>query len=353
MTRYVQILLAALALLTVLAPAGHSQPPEPTAKVQDGIWISSAEIAALPDTGPAWERLKKTADEPLGKPDLKNQDDDSNIRILARALVFARTGIEHYRLEALEGILAAVGTEQGGRTLALGRNLAALVISAELLSLPDAADARFRAWLIDIQNADLEGKTLRTTHEVRPNNWGTLAGASRVAVARYLKNDKELARCAQVFKGWLGDRNSYAGFVYKNSDWWQADQGRPVGINPAGAMRQGHLIDGVLPDDQRRSGPFAWPPPHENYVYSALQGVLTQAVILSRAGYDVWNWEDRAILRAFNWLNLAAGYPADGDDEWLPHLVNHAYGTDFTAPVPAKPGKIMGFSDWTHGPGTR
>ena len=63
------------------------------------------------------------------------------------------------------------------------------------------------------------------------------------------------------------------------------------------ATHRGHSIDGVLPDDQRRGGPFEWPPPRENYVYEALQGATVQAALLSRAGYDAWDWGDQALLR--------------------------------------------------------
>ena len=59
--------------------------------------------------------------------------------------------------------------------------------------------------------------------------------------------------------------------------------------------------------------------------------------------------DNRALLRAFRWLHDEADFPAEGDDTWLPHLVNDAYGTTFPAPVPSRPGKAMGFSDWTHG----
>ena len=76
------------------------------------------------------------------------------------------------------------------------------------------------------------------------------------------------------------------------------------------------MTDGVLPDDQRRSGVFRWPPSHENYVYEALQGALVQAVILQRAGYDAFNWQDKALLRAFRWLRDVTEYPATGDDTW-------------------------------------
>jgi hypothetical protein len=107
-----------------------------------------------------------------------------------------------------------------------------------------------------------------------------------------------------------------------------------VGINPPGCVKSGHSIDGVLPDDQRRSGGFTWPPPQENYVYEALQGALMQAVILERAGYDAFAWEDQALLRAFRWLHTQANFPAEGDDNWLPHPINFFYGTDFPAKTP-------------------
>jgi hypothetical protein len=312
-----------------------------------GIWISAAELAQLPMSGPAWNNLKAEADKPTGTPDLSNQDDPTNVRVLAKALVYARTGISSYRDEVIQACIAAIGTENGGRTLALGRELIAYVIAADLVGLPPNEDALFRSWLQDVRNKELQGRTLISTHEDRPNNWGTHCGGSRVAVAVYLNDATELARCAEVFKGWLGDRTSYAGFKYGDLD-WQADPDKPVGINPKGATRQGHSINGVLPDDQRRAGGFNWPPPKENYVYEALQGVLAQAVILYRKGYDVWNWEDQAILRAFEWLHNEANFPAEGDDDWEPHLVNYYYGTGLPAEVPTTPGKNVGWTDWTH-----
>jgi hypothetical protein len=315
-----------------------------------GIWISAAEIAALPVSGPAWDRLQAEADRPAGKPQLSNQDDEVNVQIMAKALVFARTRNERYRTEVIDACMAAIGTEKGGRTLALGRELVAYIIAADLVGLPSDADQRFRAWLRTLPAMRLDGKTLRSTHEERPNNWGTHAGASRVAIAAYLGDQTEIARCAQVFKGWLGDRASYAEFQFGDL-FWQADPNKPVGINPKGASKVGCSIDGVLPDDQRRAGKFKWPPPKENYVYEALQGALVQAVILHRRGYDVWNWQDKALLRAFEWLHNQANFPASGDDSWQPHIINYYYRTKFPAPVPSLPGKNIGWTDWTHGSG--
>jgi len=104
----------------------------------------------------------------------------------------------------------------------------------------------------------------------------------------------------------------------------------------------------VLPDDQRRASGFVWPPPKENYVWEALQGAVAQAVILHRAGYDVWEWQDQALLRAVRWLHEQCLYPASGDDDWEPHVINYFYGSSFPARIPSHPGKNVGWTDWTH-----
>lgn len=287
------------------------------------------------------------ASEPTDAPNLSDQDDPTNVRVMAKALVFVRTGQARYRAEVVASCMSAIGTESDGETLALGRELAAYVIAADLVGLPQEEDRRFRKWIRIALTENLKGRTLVSTHEDRPNNWGTHAGASRIAVAAYLGDRVELDRAAAVFRGWLGERASYAAFSYRDLS-WQADPDRPVGINPRGAAREGHSIDGVLPDDQRRGGTFSWPPPRENYVYEALQGALAQAVMLRRAGYDAWEWGDRALLRAFRWLHEQASFPAEGDDGWQPHVVNRAYGVDFPAAVPCRPGKNVGWTDWTH-----
>ncbi len=330
----------------VLAAAGIAG----RAAATGGIWTTSQELAAIPMEGPAWESLLQTANEPAGTPDLSDQDESTDVRTLAKALVFARTGVQSYRQQVITACMAAIGTEDGGRTLALGRNLVGYVIAADLVGLPAADDAVFRAWLDAVRYETLDGKTLISTHEDRPNNWGTAAGASRMAAAIYLGDTADLAAAADVFKGWLGDRDAYDDFIYGEL-WWQSNPAAPVGINPPGALIQGHNVDGVLPDDQRRGGPFEWPPPQENYVYTALQGSIVQAEILYRQGFDAWNWENQALLRAFNWLHTEANYPAVGDDTWQPHLVNYRYGTSFPAPVPSNWGKNMGWTDWTHAGG--
>jgi hypothetical protein len=304
-------------------------------------------------SGAAWTALKTEADRDCGTPNLTDQDQRNNVCVMAKALVFARTGTASYRTDVVRAItqIAQSGTYTG-RALALGRELIAYVIAADLIDLENfdrPLDSAFRTTLRTLRTAYTSGaaSNLIDCHERRPNNWGAHCGATRAAIAVYLDDTSDLQRTAQVFKGYLGDRSSYARLEYGELT-WQCDLGRPVGINPAGCTRDGHSLDGVLPDDQRRAGSFAWPPPRENYVWEALQGLLAQAVILYRAGYPVWDWSDRALLRAVKWLHNEASFPAEGDDSWLPHLVNHYYGTSFPAPIPSRPGKNVGWTDWTH-----
>lgn len=312
-----------------------------------GIWLDDQRLSGLPTEGPAWDRLLAEANRSAGTPNLADQDDSTNVRVLAKALVYARTGQSIYRAQVISACMAAIGTE-GGRTLALGRELIGYVLAADLVGLPEAEDERFRSWLRGLPETRIDGRTLRSTHEDRPNNWGTHAGGSRLAVAIYLGDADEIQRSADVFRGWLGDRSAYDGFAY-GDDAWQCDGQRPVGINPAGCRRNGHSLDGALPEELRRAGDFAWPPPHENYIYEGLQGALAQAVMLHRLGFDVWNWSDRALLRAYRWLYDEADFPAVGDDRWQMHVVNFFYGTAFPVAETTSPGKNVGWTGWTHG----
>lgn len=332
---------AAVLAMTLLAPAA--------AQACRGVWICPDEMQALPTQGTAWAAVKGLADRPRPTPHVADQNDNADVQTLALALVYGRTGEIRYRTAVIEQIRAAIGTERTGNVLALGRNLPGYVIAADIVGLPPDLDETFRAWLTGALDEPLQGATLRTIHERRPNNWGTHAGSARLAIARYLGDDAEVERVAAIFRAWVGDRTVAHGFRFGEPS-WQGDPAFPAGINRAGASRDGKPLDGVLPDDQRRCcDRFTWPPPHENYVYEALQGVLAQAQMLARAGHaDVWDWQDKALLRAFRWLYEVAGYAASGDDSWQPYLINRVYGTRFSAPAPSRPGKNVGFTDWTH-----
>ena len=311
--------------------------------------MSVAGINRLPTTGAAWTGLKKAADAAMGKPNISNQDDNTDQLVLAKALVYSRTGIASYRTSVLGALKSAVGTQAGGRTLALGRNLPAYVIAADLISLrtldPAFDNGSFRPWLRSLLSTSLDGMTLRQTHERRPNNWGAHAGAARAAIAGYLGDSAEMARTALVFRGYLGDRAAYAGFKYGDLA-WQCDPAKPVGINPTGCTRNGINLDGALPEEMRRGGALKMPPTFTGYAWEGLQGAVLQAELLRVAGYDAWNWSDRALLRATRFLYGRLGWKAEGDDTWQPWLIDRRYGTSYRGPAPTRTGKNFGYTDW-------
>lgn len=316
-----------------------------------GIWISAEELAALPTSGDAWTELLEAANQNPGLPMLSDQNSHHDIYMLAKALVYARTGEPGYRAEVVAGLQSVMETENGGRTLALGRNLVSYVIAADLVNLPQdpALDGLFRAWLGSVIYETLEGRTLVGTHEERPNNWGTYAGASRTAVALYLGNTTDLKRAADVFHGWLGNRSVYAGFSYGDLD-WQCNPSAPTGVNRKGCVINGVDVDGALPEEMRRGGPFQSPPLFTEYAWDALQGAIVQATLLDRAGYPAFEWQDRALLRAYDYL-YRIGWAAERSDVWQVWLLNHAYGTNYsTGPSSCGPGfgRNMSWTNWTH-----
>jgi hypothetical protein len=318
------------------------------------VWVSRSELMSRPMSGPQWADLKLTADSAFGKAKLAAQDSNHDMRTMAAALVWARSAIASYRAKAAAAIDKAIGTERGGRTLALGRNLAGYVVAADLIDLPSfdaAADKRFRTWLAAVRDKDLKGLTLLSTHETRPNNWGAMAGVSRIAAALYLGDTADLNRAATVFKGYTGDRSAYAGFEFGGMS-WQADSSAPVPINPAGATKAGFSLDGALPDDMRRGCGLQVPPCWTSYAWEAMQGIIMQADLLSHHGFPAFAWSDNAVYRAARFLrNLDAqygGWWVTGDDIWQPSVLNHAYGRVFPSDGTGA-GKVFGWTDWVYG----
>jgi hypothetical protein len=322
--------------------------PAPTtgpAPASGTILIDRAALMALPMSGTAWVALKSRADLPVGSPNLSNQDDPNDVTALAKALVYARTGIVQYRTDTITMLKAAVGTEYPGDALGIARGVTPLVLAADLIGWRDPA---WMSWLSKLRtwaNPD-RGYTLVSMHEKRPNNWGTHSGAGRIAADLYLGDMTDLARAAKVFKGYLGDRTSYASFTYGDDLTWQANRLAPVGINAMGTSVGGVTLDGIMPDDMRRGGssPVVGDL-GQSYTWEALQGTVLQAELLSRNGYPAWDWQNRAILRAFTRIHVL-GYPAAGDDRWQPWLVNRRYGTSFPASTSTTAGKSFGYADW-------
>ena len=328
-----------------------------------GFYLTQAELNGLPITGPAWDAVKAAANQTPGPTSLSDQDSGNNVLILAKALVYARTGDTAYLTPVVGAVkdIVTKNLEKGSRALALGRELAAYVIAADLADLAkvDAAlDTQFRTKLRALLEAPMSSgpATLLASQAERPNNWGMHAGASVLAVALYLGDAALLEKSAKIFKGWLGDRASYAGFKYGDL-WWQPDPAHPVGVCPKGATLNTHNVDGSLPEELRRDGAFVWPPKGADgrmYSWEALQGATLQAYLLNRVGgtvkpYPAWDWCDQALLRATKFL-YGLNWPAGDDDGWQPWVYNAAYGTTYPASATARAGKNVGWFQWTATP---
>lgn len=344
------------ATATTVAPtATPTVPGAPTATpgaATSGIWINKAEVMALPMSGAGWSEVLGAANGSAGSPSLSNQDSSNNVLIMAKALVYARTGTASYRTDVISALraIATGNLESGARALALGRELAAYVIAADLIDLrtaDPALDTQFRAKIKALLTFKTGGGpgSLIECQEQRPNNWGRHCGASRIAVDLYLGDRADLDRAAKVFHGWLGDRSAYAGFKYGDLS-WQSNQSAPVGVNPVGATIQGHDVSGAQPDDMRRGGSFRWPPSATGYPWEALQGAVASAHMLDRAGYPAWQWNDKAMLRAVQFL-YSIGWAAESDDRWQVWIINKAYGANFPT-TGGGAGKNAGWTQWTH-----
>ena len=346
-------------------------PPPPTG---GGIWISAAELAKLPMSGTAWNNVKAMADSDCGTPQISDQQSFNDTCVLAKALVFGRTGIESYRSEVRRQLGLAIGTELTGtlpRQLALGRNLVSYVLSADLIDLP-AYDPTFdqqtfRPWLRITRTEVLDGATLISCDETKPQNWGVVCGASRAAVDIYLGDTVDLARTAKVFKGYLGDRSSWTGYSWTTTinnggaTWSPYPSNQLMPVNPIGATvtwnGQAYNVDGALIADISRGGAFQWPPNHTNYPWTCLGGVIVEAEILYRAGYPVYDWSDQAIRRAYQYLlwldNTTGGFwyyseGTTGPNNWQPWIVNKRYGINLPHASPVNQGWNMSWTDWTH-----
>jgi hypothetical protein len=379
--------MAGLARTVAVRPA--QEPGQSAAEPRPYLWLSPAEVRALPIAGEpncdarcsgAWIALREAATVIPRRPNLDDLEDETGNFVLAKALVAVRLDDSEFaprlRDEVVDLLQRLIGSENGASALYVGRNLAMYVIAADIIDLrvtrPDFDEQVFRPWLRTLVNKEFQNRTLRSCHEDRPNNWGTHCGASRIALAAYLDDRSEIAQVATVFQGWLGDRESYAGFSFEPTAFtWMSDPTcpsstldcRPRPVNPPGAVMDGHNVDGVIVDDQRRSERFRfrWPPRYTIYVYGALGGAVVQAGILQRFGFDAWHWSHDAIRRAVDWMYD----DRDGKQQWdtcddpdkryVLDLVDHAYGSDFIRrmsclPEPSGPGRNIAWTSWTHQP---
>jgi hypothetical protein len=330
-----------------------------------GIWLSPADLASRPMSGAAWESLISVAEGPLGTPDVADQDSTHDTKTLATALAAARTGRDDLRAKATDAIVSAIGTERGARWLAVGRNLGAYVIVADVLNLredrdPESAGSRVQKWLASfmtrrmVQDNDTTKRiTLRQAAWRSGSNPSSEEGFVHASIAAYLGDEAALAWDWAGFRRFAGDRSS-PHHMTSNDLSWQYRPADPVGIMDAGAVKDGCRMDGAVGNDMYRGGPYSCTPGYTQYPWVGLEGSVPAAEILKRAGYPAFEIQSQAIRRAVEYLWQVR--EATADARWFDGrraneiiwLVNKEYGANFLFAGPASDGRTVGWTDWTH-----
>lgn len=316
--------------------------------------IGRQELAGLPISGREWEAMVKVAVADLGAPDLADQDSTVAGRTVAAALVYARTGEQSYRDRVVTVLKAVEGAPlSNARVLSVGRQLAGFVIAADLVDY--RADS-FVAWAGSMRTKTLGGHSrwygISQTSEDSANNWGSWALASRIAVSAFVGDDADLARAAQVFRGAMGERDAYASFA-PTADFdptWACDPNQWVPINPAGCG----ALSGAPVEDVSRSAGNA-PSIDDSgltYAWEFLGGATLSARVLAHSGYPgVYEWGDRALLRAGRFMAANGGYPARYSvNQYIPWEIDNAYNVTLGPLNAAGLGRQFGFTDWLSGP---
>ena len=344
-----------------------SDPPStlPNTSSDDYLLMPRSELLSLSTSSSAWSALKKVADGSWGSADLCNQDTKHGAKALAGALVFARTGNSSYYTKTRNAIMSAMGTERSDcNMLSIARQLGSYVLAADFIKLAGSDDSNFRSWLSKMRTRSFSfhsrWQVLIDTHADANNNWGSFAGASRIAASLYLGDTSDVAAAAKVVRGFFGDRSAYSGFrslSLSEVPWTcSGSSTNYTPINPA-CTKLGINLDGAIVGDVYRDGKGRiWPVGSTGigYTLESLQGLTLQTELLARNGYGAaWGWSNSALRRAAGLVtrNGKAGGPSwnySSVSYHVPWLLNFRYGLNLPTKS-AGVGRIFGYTDWLYG----
>lgn len=336
-----------------IVPTGVT--PNPPQSVTEGIWISQAEIMKLPMSGAAWDKVRAAANSNWGSACMYDLTCMHDVNTLAGALVAVRTNDTAMKNKVIAGLQSAMSSRLE-RALETSRNIQSYIIAADIIGY---RTPQFETWIRNTLNANLQGHggdgVLGTAYN-SANNWGGHARAAVAAAAIYLNDATLKQKVVLAEKAFIGMPAPGNTMVYEDTT-WHADPSNKAGVNRKGAVINGKKVSGVTPEDYRRNSfDFAWPPPETGYMWGANEGFVVTAVILHRANLLPFNSGDNAVVRSLEMLygmgEAATNsplwtYPAEGDDTWIPWVVNYYAGSNIPT-TPANSGKNMGWTDWTH-----
>lgn len=339
-----------------IAEGKLNTPPPPTSS--KGIWLSQAEIKALPTSGKAWDNVKSAAYGNWGSVDLSDNDSTHDTSTLAGALVAVRLDDASLKQKVRDAIMSTTTTTKYARALEASRNLTCYIIAADIIGLSGSDKTAFTSYLsrilVDTKlSGHSGGEGIYGTALKSSNNWGGKARAATTAALLYMGDTSamKLQDVITAHRGFLGE--NVADQIKYTSTNWHATSDK-AGVNRRGATIQGQNVDGVQPEDQRRTGEFTWPAPKGSYPWEGLQGPVITSAMLHRAGkLDFRKGGDDALVRAYHWLwNVNNNTPATNDkvsdDRWQLWVVNKYAGVKFPTESPVTVGKNMGWTDWTH-----
>lgn len=358
-------------------PPDPPDPPDPPV-VQDFMWISPAEMSAYPMSGSAWTNVLNAADTfTSSMVDYTYQNSEHGSLAMASAIVFARSNTESYRTKVAAALDTIVNNpyNKSSNPTALGwaRNMMSWIVAAQLIDLPNynpTLEGKFQTFLANMPEEPYSGDggvNLRDLADSRPNNIGAFARCAMIAIALYTNNSTLLDQFATICREFI-EGESTVSFGWGSDQSWQENPGNSatwLGIVRQGATKDGHNIDGIIPDDYRRNASYNsadFPgPATTSYPMETMQALIGTHEMLRRSGYpDALTWGDSAILRA--WIrfkffcdNYAADgweYPGasggNGDDRSFPYVINKLFSRNDPVDSVTAEGRPISWADFTH-----
>jgi hypothetical protein len=340
------LVMAAVAAAVAAGPLGAS------AGTDDYLIMSKAEFSTLPTSGAAYASMASDANGSWGTPDLCNQDTKHGVKVLAGALVAARTNDGALKTKVRDGIKAALPTQKDGcynAVLSLGRQLGTYVVAADLIGLAafDAAfDSTFRSFLRDVRNRDIGGHSandnLRGTAIRSASNWGTFALASTIAVDAYLDDSASLAADYAIFKSYGDVTGTFTGSGSYSTTWQCGSTYQAIND---GCIKSGVNLDGAFVNDASREA-F---PAFSSYIHESQQGHVFQALLLHQTGYPAFTVNDRQVCRSAAFADRAGRLNDHNVSYSVAWIANAACGATLPTKSPTNGGRLFGYTDWLFG----
>lgn len=334
-------------------PTPTPSPTPPPTPAPNGTDYIGPDVAGLPTSGSAWTRLLAAANGSWGSSTLTtDQDNRHNIKVLAGALVYARTGDAAMRTKVRNALMATVAAgapRADNAILSMGRQLGGYVMAADYIGLSGADDAAFRAWLAPLRTNEIgthgRYKSLVGTALDSGHNWGTFALASLIAADIYLDDAAAIERDWAVFRGYV-DRTAYSGFeqyppTSSGRGSWSC---RSVPYTPANGGCPGDLTRwGAWPKDVGRGGDYpTLAGDGINYSKEILQGIAVSAELLWQRGYTT---AYSVLLPAWSWARDNAIYNRANVSYHVAPMVNARLG--WSLPVQSGGnGRLFEYADW-------